>query len=85
MKDSSEVAAVLRELVQARAARAIGSGDFTSDVGLGADGLGLDSIAIAEVLLACEERFGVDTLPLLTEQKLTLARLAAHIDRGVAS
>ena len=46
---------------------------------LGADGLGLDSIAIAEVLLECEERFGVSCGHLLESDGLTIARLARHL------
>lgn len=32
---------------------------LTAETSLGADGMGLDSIAIVEVLLECEEHFGV--------------------------
>jgi acyl carrier protein len=49
------------------------------DLPLGANGLGLDSIAIAEVLLACEERFGISCGPLLESDGLTIARLAQHL------
>ena len=44
----------------------------------------LDSIAIAEVLLQCEEQFGVDALALLQEQPLTLRCLARHVERATA-
>jgi acyl carrier protein len=73
---SREVAAAVRELVESRAARPIALDDFTSNVALGADGLGLDSIAIAEVLLQCEERFGVEAATLLERQPLGLGDLA---------
>ncbi|MGZ7080241.1 MAG: phosphopantetheine-binding protein [Thermoanaerobaculia bacterium] len=33
--------------------------ELIPDLRLGADGLGLDSIALVEVLLECEEAFGV--------------------------
>jgi acyl carrier protein len=46
---------------------------------LGADGLGLDSIAIAEILLECEERFGRSCGHLLESDGLTIARLARHL------
>lgn len=46
---------------------------------LGAGGLGLDSIAIAEVLLECEERFGISCGLLLESDGLTIARLAQHL------
>lgn len=50
------------------------------DLPLGAEGLGLDSIAVAEVLLECEERFGTSCGQLLVESgRLTIARLAQHL------
>jgi len=52
-------------------------GVVRADLPLGAGGLGLDSIAIVEVLLACEERFGVViAAELLAGEPLTLGRLA---------
>lgn len=42
---------------------------------LGADGLGLDSVAIAEVLLDCESRFGVQLADLLSGPPLTVGEL----------
>ena len=46
---------------------------------LGANGLGLDSIAIAEVLLECEDRFGRSCGQLLESDGLTIAGLARHL------
>lgn len=34
-------------------------GELSDRLALGADGLGLDSIRLLEVVLACEDRFGV--------------------------
>lgn len=53
--------------------------DFDDDVSLGEDGLGLDSIAIAEVVLACEERFRVTMVALLDGQPITVRRIAEHL------
>jgi acyl carrier protein len=53
--------------------------ELDDDVTLGEEGLGLDSIAIAEVLLACEERFGVSMAVLLDGQSITIARIATHL------
>ena len=63
----------VHELVRARGA----SLDSLSneDVALGANGLGLDSIAIAEVLLDCERRFGGSFADLLDRKPLTLGAL----------
>jgi acyl carrier protein len=48
---------------------------------LGGDGLGLDSIAIAEVLLDCEMRFGVNVADLLTGEAITFGKLVERLER----
>jgi acyl carrier protein len=54
------------------------------DLPLGAGGLGLDSIRMVEVLLACEEQFGVAlAAELLDGKPLTVGRLVDRI-RGLA-
>lgn len=50
-----DVAAVVRAILRARNRHI----ELIPDLRLGADGLGLDSIALVEVLLQCEEAFGV--------------------------
>jgi acyl carrier protein len=53
---------------------------------LGAGGLGLDSIAIAELLLACEERFGITiAAELLAGEPLTVGRLAERVENERAA
>jgi acyl carrier protein len=53
---------------------------------LGSGGLGLDSISLVEVLLECEERFGVTIAPELLEQSpLTVGALVERIDALLAS
>jgi acyl carrier protein len=69
------VAAAVRDLLAAHGARV----DRNEDLALGAGGLGLDSIAIAEVLLECETRFGVSAVELLAGPPLTVRRLIAAI------
>lgn len=52
---------------------------------LGADGLGLDSIAIAELVLACEVHFAVPLAHLLEAGPLTVGRLVGSLnDASVA-
>lgn len=70
---------IVQDIVRARASRMTAGGAFSRDVPLGADGIGLDSIAIAEVLLDCEHRFGVSVIALLEGEPLTLTRLVAHL------
>jgi|GEM_PF-6956959 len=51
---------------------------------LGSGGLGLDSIAMAEVLIECGRRFGVPVpAELLAEEPLTVGRLVDHLHRVV--
>ena len=53
---------------------------LTPDLPLGADGLGLDSIALVEVLLECEEAFGIDlATDLLAGAPLTVGALARAV------
>ena len=69
------------EIVRTRAARPLSLDEVSDDVTLGSDGLGLDSIAIAEVLLDCQQRFGVSVTVLLEGEPLTLRRLVAHLQQ----
>jgi len=52
---------------------------------IGPSGLGLDSVAIVELLVACEERFGV-AFPdqLLDVHPLTIGTLVRHLDEARA-
>ena len=76
MRDDAAVLSIeatLRDIVRARAQHS-----ELSDDGTLAE-LGLDSISMAEVLLDCEERFGVNVDALLEGEPLTLRRLIAHV------
>lgn len=68
---------IVRDIVRARAPH----GELSDDETLAE--LGLDSISMAEVLLDCEERFGVDVNALLEGEPLTLRRLIAHVTAQV--
>lgn len=70
---------IVREIVRAHA-----PGSVDDDMPLGADGLGLDSIAIAEVVLECEVRLGVPVSALLeSREPLTVARIAEHLETAI--
>ena len=73
---------IVRDIVRARTSR---TDDLTADATLGSDGLGLDSISIAEVLLDCQQRFGVSVIALLEGEPLTLRRLVAHLEQETAA
>jgi acyl carrier protein len=57
---------------------------LTATTLLGANGLALDSIAIVEVLIACEEHFGVTVAAeLLAGEPLTVGRLAEGVEEAM--
>lgn len=74
--------AALHEIVRRRVAHSLPPGALPREQTLGGDGLGLDSIAIAEVLLDCEQRFGVPMIQLLDGEPLTLGRLIERLEQA---
>jgi len=67
---------VLRDLLRSRGCEQ----EFSEGLPLGPGGLGLDSIAMVELLLLCEARFSVAVAAeLLAGEPLTIGRLAACI------
>jgi acyl carrier protein len=69
----------LLAILRARVPRPLADEALHSDVSLSRDGLGLDSIAIAEVVLECEDRFGVSLIDLATDDDLKIGELAAAL------
>lgn len=60
--------------------RAPRPGELHDDLELGPEGFGLDSIALTELLLACEDHAGGRFSPeLFGERPLTVGRLVAHM------
>jgi acyl carrier protein len=56
--------------------------ELRDDSLLGPDGLGMDSIAILELLLECEERWGAGlALELLEQRPLTVGKLVERLTR----
>jgi acyl carrier protein len=55
---SDDAARWLEEQLRARSPVAAAGAALDDELALGAGGLGLDSIAVVELLLACEERLG---------------------------
>jgi acyl carrier protein len=82
MSATTSLSLMIQEIVRARASRAVTGEELVPDALLGAGGLGLDSIAIAEVLIDCEARFGVSVTGLLEGEPLTLRRLVEHLEQG---
>lgn len=73
-------AAAVRDLLRARAPLARDRTDLSDDLPLGPGGLGLDSIALVELLLDCERRFGIPRpVGLLAGPPLTVGLLVSHV------
>lgn len=79
MSATQTIDEVVREIVRGRASGVVADDELAGDLPLG--DLGLDSIAMAEVLLDCQERFGVRTVDLLEGETLTLRRLVTYLER----
>lgn len=77
----ADIQAAVHEIVRARGASLHAA---TNEVTLGSSGLGLDSIAIAEVLLDCERRFGRPFADLLDGGPITLGSLLARAGQNGA-
>jgi acyl carrier protein len=69
---------VVRELLRSRALHRPFA-DLPDDLRLGPGGLGLDSIAVVELVLDCERRFGVSPMALLDGAPLTVGRLVTGL------
>jgi acyl carrier protein len=83
MKTGADIEEAVLDLLRSRAPLA-GSGALPDSLRLGAGGLGLDSIAMVELLLDCERRFGLTAAAeLLAGAPLTVGRLVAHVRDSV--
>jgi len=75
MTDTQQTRARVWDIVRQRASSAGAIPAGADSMALGAEGLGLDSIAIAEVLLDLEEVFDVEVRGLMSGEALTFGRL----------
>jgi acyl carrier protein len=74
----TEVENAVLDLIRSRAPLAEAR-ELTGDLRLGTGGLGLDSIALVELLLDCERRLGLaNVAELLAGPPLTVGLLVAH-------
>jgi acyl carrier protein len=56
--------------------------EIPDDQPLGPEGVGLDSIAVAEFLLDCERDLGIDAIALLDGRPITLRAISESIRSG---
>lgn len=76
---SVDVPEVIRGILRARVSDARYDAEAGDDISIGASGLGLDSVAIVELLLDCEEALGVPfPAALFDGTPLTVRRLIDH-------
>jgi acyl carrier protein len=72
-------AGAVREIIEATWPQRFAPGQVRDDTPLGEDGLGLDSVEVVEVILACEEQAGRRaTEALFAALPLTPGRIARH-------
>lgn len=77
-----EIEAEVRRLVRRHAPALAADRVLADDVPLGEGVLALDSVALVELLLECESRFGVPVAEELLERRpLTIGVLADHLRR----
>lgn len=77
--DQHHMIGSVRELVVTSWPQRFVATDLPDDVSLGETGLGLDSVEIAELLMACEDRFGRPVGPeLFALVPLTIAGVAEY-------
>ena len=79
-----DIDGTVRDLVRSRAPLARAHAELADDLRLGPGGLGMDSVALVELLLDCEQRFGMRSgswrpSELLEGPPLTVGRLVAHL------
>ena len=77
MLDQAGAAATIRDIVLSSWPHRYTRSQLDDDVSLGEDGLGLDSVEIAEILMTCEEHFGTSVTPeLFASSPLTIRGLS---------
>jgi acyl carrier protein len=80
MNSERDVAADVRWLIRTKATAGLRGDDLPEDLSLGSSGLGLDSIALVELLLACEEHFSLPfPAGLIDRVPLTIGDLIEHV------
>ena len=82
--DRAHTASTVYELLAMRWSGRFGPDQLQDDVSLGAEGLGLDSIEIVELVLDCEDRIGrsKDAEELLGTGPVSIGRLIDHFARS---
>ena len=74
----SDLVGELRQILGSRF-RMPEEGELRDDLDLGPPGFGLDSISLIELLLVCEEHFGIAfPFTLFDEGPITVGRLISH-------
>jgi len=84
--DQAAAAHELRQLLLRHVPPSWRESDLTDDLPLGAEGLGLDSVAMVEFLIACEQRWHLAfPMSLLEQPVLTVGTLLEHLRNALGS
>jgi acyl carrier protein len=76
---------LVRQVILRLRSSALTASDLSDELPLGPEGLGLDSVAVVELLLECETVFGVKFPPEVVEgAPMTVARLVSIVDRAMS-
>ena len=79
LRNREDIAATIRDLIVESWPLRFAPEDLADDASLGEDGLGLDSVEVAELLLTCEDTFDQPASSDLFERlPLTIARVADY-------
>jgi acyl carrier protein len=74
----AETGAAVRKFLLGHLETPRNADDLPDDLPLGDQGLGLDSIAVVEVLLECEERWDISPLALIEGPPLRIGDVVDH-------
>ena len=85
MNEPSDGREQVERLLRRHAPAATKGTPLAFDLALAEDGLGLDSVGLVELLLACEDLFGAGfAANVLADTPLTVGKLVAHARRSRA-
>jgi acyl carrier protein len=84
MEGPDDAALAVRQVLRSRTPLAWRNRELPDDLGLGAEGLGLDSVSIVELVLDCEEALAISIPAALFDGPVTIGRLIEYAVRAAA-
>jgi len=81
----ADIGHAVRQLIRRLAPALRAESQLADDLPLAQDGVGLDSLGIIDLLLACESVFEIEfPVEFLNDGQLTVGDVIAHVDRARA-